>query len=286
MARPTRIPDSETRDRVMSAARDLLKPTGLSVTLGDLSAEEIIAAAGVSRSAAYRLWPTKDALVSDVLTFLATSPEMSFDVTDAGSMRAALQVACDNLDQLDTAAGRRDLLLRCCQIGGETQFGSITGSFDWRTWVALVVTVAATHGEDTTIRDRLRATRYQSTAGLAEFYEAMAGFMGLRLRADFGGDWLTASKLVSSLFDGLALNNAVAADFTADRVEAAPFGSTQTSSWTLPGLGFAAIASSLLEPDPEYDEATIPHVKRLVSSMLAKVSPPAATDADESTDQM
>src|SRR5689334_2495490 len=69
--RRQRIPAEEIRQRMFDAARRMVYESGVQISLEELSFEEVIQAAGVSRSSAYRIWPYKGDFVQELLCHLA-----------------------------------------------------------------------------------------------------------------------------------------------------------------------------------------------------------------------
>src|SRR6266508_3005306 len=73
--RRVRISDAETERRMLDAALEMIATRGMSVSLEHLSLEEVIGAAGVSRSSAYRRWPYKDL----IFEMLRTAVQADFE---------------------------------------------------------------------------------------------------------------------------------------------------------------------------------------------------------------
>src|SRR4051794_32633470 len=141
--RPRRLPDSEVRDRVLAATRSLLEPHGLGISLGAVSFEDAIQTARVSRSAAYRIWPSKDDFVSDVLVALASDTAPGMAAFDEETIKVAVRTVAAHPERLETAEGRREAFLEACRHGANQNFGAILSSTDWRTYIALEATVAS-----------------------------------------------------------------------------------------------------------------------------------------------
>ena len=69
--RSRRLSDRQTEERMLQAAVAMVHRTGLTVSLDHISFEDVIRDADVSRSTAYRHWPYKDLLFSDLVKELA-----------------------------------------------------------------------------------------------------------------------------------------------------------------------------------------------------------------------
>src|ERR1035438_845912 len=63
--------ERESERRMLTTASAMIAEAGLTVSLEHISFEQVIRAAGVSRSAAYRRWPHKDLFFSDLVIRLA-----------------------------------------------------------------------------------------------------------------------------------------------------------------------------------------------------------------------
>ena len=75
MARPRsgRMTAVQIRRRMLDAALAGIGRNGMTLGFPDLQMDQVIAAAGVSRSSVYRLWKSKDAFVGELLNEAAAT---------------------------------------------------------------------------------------------------------------------------------------------------------------------------------------------------------------------
>ena len=86
---------------MLEAATALVNETGLTVSLEHISLEEVIRAAGVSRSAAYRRWPYKDLFFSDLLKELARAASPGI-LDDSETLELVRQIVAEHSNWLAT----------------------------------------------------------------------------------------------------------------------------------------------------------------------------------------
>ena len=145
--------------------------------------EAVIREAGVSRSAVYRRWPYKDLSVSDLVKVLgeAAVPSAADHEAIIGAIKA---VAAEHDSWLDTAEGRRGLLVEVFRHAAWADFEALYRSREWRTYLALHATFMGLPAGE--LRDEVQATLARSERGfigrVAEAWEHVAGLSGYRLR--------------------------------------------------------------------------------------------------------
>ena len=270
LGRRRRVSDDETRRRMLDAASDVIMESGLTVSLEHLSYEAVIRRADVSRSAAYRIWPSKDEFFEDLLRLFAGPMYRGAAAFDPMTVKQAVTSVAIPADRLSDPQERLNALVEAARVGALRNYESLMEQPHWRTYVALNATVLSM--PDVPLRRRitesLQASEATFLASMATFYRHMSRCLGFRLRAPFHDEYLLPAALGAAVVEGLGLRRIVSADLVAKRFELAGFGSTETAEWSVPALGFTAILTSLVEPDPDFDPSTLPgHLAELVAAL-------------------
>jgi AcrR family transcriptional regulator len=251
------LSDQEVRERMLGAAEGMVEADGLTVSLEHVSFEEVIRRAGVSRSAAFRLWPSKEDFFLDFLDDLA-GPEWQGNATfDDRTMELAAEIVGRYEDRLDTPEGRRQALRHAVREAVAYNFSSVSESVQWKTYLALTAMIlSAPEGQ---AKDRLKARLAESEKGLsdklAEFYVLTAATLGLRPRPPFdqpgtNGElplWAaTLAALGSAIVEGLVLRRTLLPEvperaFAIETPEGA-------EEWSLISLAYLSLVDLVLEP--------------------------------------
>lgn len=249
--RSPRISQAETGRRVLAAAVSLVNAAGLTVSLEHLSFELAIRRAGVSRTAAYRIWPQKSLFLQDLLRELATAATPAAAVQGA-SLELIADLVRPELGRLDDPGNRHRLVVELVRQATEREFEVIYASTEWRTYLALTATFASL--EDGALRHDVQAALTVAQQGfierLSSSWQELAALLGYRLRADRGLGHPTLAILLSANIRGLVLMALSDPELATRTVHADPFG-LGTAAWSLPALGCASTAMAFLEPDPE-----------------------------------
>lgn len=272
--RKRRISDDETRQQMIEAGRDLVAASGLTVSLEHLSFELVIQEARVSRSAVYRLWPYKEDYFSDLLLELAGITHPATAAYDQGTVELAVRTAIENIELIDTAEGRHQLLIELCRLGAEQNFRSLHGSPDWQTYVALTATlVGLDDGRlQTGMQQALHSSETVFIGRMSSFYEQMAAILGFRVRDDVPEGFKTLATLGGAIVEGLALEAVIVPDIADRRFKAKPFGADEAREWTLPSIGYASVLMGIVEPNPTYTDEDAARAKGLLMDMREQLS--------------
>lgn len=282
--RRPRLTSGKVKELMFEAARDAVSQLGLSASLEDLSLEDVIVAAGVTRSSVYRIWPYRGDFVGDLLVEMAKPDWYGTAAFDSETARVATKVLYENWDLLGSEDGRHRLMLEMVRVGARRNFDFISHSDHWRVYIALLATARATRDERT--RNRVASALRQSEATfiqrMAAFYRAMAEVMGFRLR----NRTLTFEQLAAvgaAVVEGLALRHILSLTKTTDPTSkeaedllqsllmSVEWSEPNLSSpdWSLASLGFMGVLTAFVElvPQNEYEEPTDAQLNRIVESL-------------------
>jgi AcrR family transcriptional regulator len=265
--RRRRLTDRETERRMLDTAVAMANVTGLTVSLEHISLEEVIREAGVARSAAYRRWPYKDLFFGDLLRELArgAAPASVAGRETADALLA--EIATERLGLLDTADGRRTILLELFRR--EQDFATVHRSAEWRTYLAVHATFLSL--PDGELRDEVRSALTEAERGfttrIAAGWRDWATLFGYRLRPALGTGFDVLAGVVSAHFRGMVLMSPTNPDIATAHVDADPFGTGETAPWPLRAVALAGIALTFLEPDPGivWDESHLTAVRQQLS---------------------
>ncbi|MEO8827170.1 hypothetical protein [Lapillicoccus sp.] len=249
--RSRRLSQAQTERRMLDAASELVNRIGLTVSLDHLSFEEIIHAADVPRSAAYRRWPQKDLFIVDLVRRLAENATPPTLVDDEVALLTSIVGA--HVEWLTTADGRQRLLAELFRRLTVLDLDALSQSPGWRTYIALHATfVGLADGE---LREQVRIELAESErthlARMADSWERLSALLGYRLRPGMGASFDSLVTLVSAILRGLALMALASPQIASHRTWATPFGAENAQEWSLSAIGIASIASAHLEPDPD-----------------------------------
>jgi AcrR family transcriptional regulator len=266
--RGRRLPDEELRRRMLRAAAAMVHRAGLTVSLDHISFEDVIRAADVSRSAAYRRWPYKDLFYGDLIE------ELAKEGAPPGIAHAEYaliqQVVREFPGELDTPGQRHELLTELFRQLALLDFHALAGSPEWQTYIALHAAFGSIADADR--RDRLRAAlaaaEQERRARVAAAWKLLATLFGYRIRAQSGVTFDTLTMLVDATLRGLVIMAQPVPGIAASTVSASPFGATTAREWSLPALGTGSVATAFLEPDPavKWDDERVARIRQLLSS--------------------
>lgn len=260
--RRKRISDTETEERMLAAAAEMINETGLTVSLEHLRLEDVIRAAGVARSAVYRRWPYKDLFFADLLRELARGADAA-TVGESESKLGIAQASAEHAELVETPEGRERLGAEL--IRGARDFETLQRSSAWRTYLALHATFLSL--EEGPLRDDVKAILSESEAGfvqrISDSYRELTRLLGYRIRPGSGVSFEQLAAMASAALRGMALMEPTIPMIEEARVQGAPFGGEE-AEWSLPALTAGSVILQFLEVDPEvvWDEARIARVRR------------------------
>lgn len=246
-----RLSDAETERRMLSTAAEALSREGLTVSLDHIRLEDVIREAGVSRSTAYRRWPSKEQFLGDLLLELARASEPMAATGSAEASDGIRAVVLEHLGLLKTESGRIQLAATVLRDVAAQDFHRILASPQWRTYLALTVSaVGMPEGPlRTQVQETLAASEQAFIEGIAQSHRMVTTLLGLRIRPETGLTFERLAHLGNAVMRGLITQAMVTPSLSEDRVDGEVFGAH--GSWSLPALGAVAVTVGYLEPDPD-----------------------------------
>lgn len=239
--RRPRLSPEQSGQRVLDAAISALRSDGLAFGLERVSFEDAIRAADVSRTAAYRRWPHKDAFLADLAVELA---ELAIPVVPTRASDATLLIRAvveKSIHRLATPAGRRDVLDEVVRVTAADDFNADrVETVRWRTYFALVMSVESMPEGDLRTKVAAAVTRADDLLvdRIADNYRRVVEYFGFRVR----GDYRSLATIGLALMRGLVIGEMV----KPGTVIGAP-------EDQLPAVAFATLIRSAVEVD---DDAT------------------------------
>ncbi len=254
------------RTRVLAAAQSLVDEAGgVTVSLDNLGMDKVIKAAKVSRTSAYREWPTREAFMVDLMCAIVGPQWQGPEAFSDDTHLVARDTVADHLDRLATLPGRRWVLGEMIRVAVELHLRTVLDSPQWRANVAIAASLPATPDE---ARHRLHAalmaaeeTWLRQTERLFEDLAILIGF-----RPAPHSSYTDIAVMLSSVCEGFGLRQVINPDAVwHDRTVDRPEGKEQ---WGLVSLTCIAALEAMIEFDLDHDPgaALPPYLKRLTAS--------------------
>lgn len=256
--RRTRLSEVETAQRMVDVGVARLEAEGLTVGLGALRMERVIADAGVSRATAYRRWPRREDFLADVLT--ATVRRTTLLPETGADVARLLDVIETHGDRLAEAQGRRDLVVEALRVASDADIRRVMASPQWRTYLALGAThhTLADPALRAAVGDALAETGQRFRERRAEVFAGMAGLIGYRLREPWaalpdGGGFLAMSSAAGVAMMGIVSTALPRPAWLDERRPLVLFGASLSSPWSEAERVLVTVFLDHLEPDPDID---------------------------------
>ncbi|QDP98390.1 hypothetical protein FOE78_23010 [Microlunatus elymi] len=208
--------------------------------LSRLNFEDAIRDADVSRTAAYRCWPQRDAFLADVAVELAEQAIPAVPTRNELATRQLRTLIGERADRLATADGRADVLDEIVRITAADDFDlDRAETARWRTYLILVMSVQTM--PDGALHDRVatavRDVDDRLTGRLAGNYRRLVEFFGFRSRVAFP----VLARIGAAFMRGLIIG-----DLARD-------GRRRAERDELPAVAFAGLVAANTEPADRSD---------------------------------
>ncbi|MBO9553580.1 TetR family transcriptional regulator [Cellulomonas sp.] len=263
---------------MLDAALDLLAADGVTVALDGLQLEDVIRHADVSRTSAYRRWPTREAFLEDVLVELAHGIELA----DVGPrIAAAAAPLLEHRESLHTEQGRRELFVDLLRVSFQTDLEAIYASPQFQTYLALRAAFVGVPSDE--LRGRLAAALVHSERrAVARGSVILLGacrLLGLRLTGPLGAGpdgAVTLARAIAATTTGFVVTALADPDVLRESRREAPFGSTRTAAWSLPALTLTGLVLAHVEPDPRGPDLDAGTLEEALQGLVAAGAAAAA----------
>lgn len=185
--RMARMTDRETEQRMLSAALSLVHDRGISTGLESLPFDEVIRAAEVSRTSAYRRWPQRERFYGEVLTELARGATLPAPGEDL--MISVANILAERAEHLDSPQDHRDLVVELLRVSIGADFDIVSTSPQWRTYRLLLASYQGI--SDPAVREAVTEALVESDQRAvtvrSRVYAQFAALLGYRLVAPLNG---------------------------------------------------------------------------------------------------
>ncbi len=283
---------------MLAAAVEMVTLHGLTVSLDHIRLDEVIEAAGVARTSAYRRWPYKDLFIADLLVELARASGLGsgWGTTDELIVETLSEMLPRPSD-VSAAQDRTDVVVEVLRVSAQADVEDVHTSPHWRTHIALQATLLGLPDGElrTTIASTLRRSEERFGAVRAASFRRLAELWGYRpVDFDGGGDGRDApdaydqlATSLSSTMTGLVIRATSDPGLVTPSWRIAPFGTTRRAAWSTPALALVQVVLSHLEPGSADDwgdrriRAAIDEIRELRASAEAH----ARRHGDQPTDR-
>lgn len=267
-----RMDKTQVRDRMLQAATSEIERSGLTVSLDHISFEAVIHAADVPRSAAYRVWPTKEEFFDDLLRHLASERWPGTSALSEEYFDEALRTALEHEDEFVTAEGRRRALHAAARVGIQRDADHLATTSAWRNYVAITATVMSLPSNDDLRKEleyELHESEDQIVSRFADHYRHLSRLVGFRLRPEFHNDYSIMATLGAAIVEGITLRQFVSPAISNRQYVLDAFETGVKESWSLAAFACTAVFDQMFEEDPEYDEGQAKQLSDLARKFLA-----------------
>lgn len=240
------------RDQIIATALSEIAARGLTVGLDHLSLEKVIAASGVSRATAYRIWPSKQQFLADVIVASVRSTTLDVDSEqEAGRILALLE---RHADFATDPATRRHVVVDGLRISIQADLERMVDSPQWSTYLALSATSRGLPDGvlKTEVTSALAQADQRFTDHRVTVYARLPRLLGYRLRPplDETTGFALLSQAAGALMTGFVVKIDTQPHLLTDTFTLAAFGARELP-WTAPAFALTGLVLSYLEPDPD-----------------------------------
>lgn len=251
---------------MLNAASEMIINQGVTVSLDHLRFDEVIAAADVARTSAYRRWPTKDRFVDDLLIELASASRLGTGWGDTDELLIrTLESFKPRPTDIDPVQDRLDVLVELLRISAQADIEAVFGSADWRIHITLQATLQGLPPGDlrTSVTDNLKRAEDRFGQTRADAFRRLGQLWGFRAVdthpeavafADEAYDGYTQLAFaLTSTMTGFVVRATTDPTLVRPKWRLAPFGTSCHAPWSAPALALVNTILSHLDPQPPED---------------------------------
>ncbi|MFB2583237.1 hypothetical protein ACEXQD_18470 [Herbiconiux sp. P15] len=238
------------RVSVLAAAVDELNRSGVVVGVPPGLLSRVASTLGVPVARVRALWPSSEIMEADVLLHLAKDGLGT--KADDENLIDAWNLVARQSERLRDPAERRAVLDELIQLLTVESFSELTGSMEWRNYVACTTSASSSPQLAESLRSEMSAAEEAFATRMGEFYRNILPLVGFRLRSSLRDDHRAFGVLLVAALEGLGVVR-----HSLHTVWGAAYGSPSCPT-PIASLAVDALIDALLEPDPEFDcEAAI-----------------------------
>lgn len=240
--------DAEVVRRMLAAATTIVESRGITLSVEHLVFDDVIRMAGVSRTAAFRIWPSKERFSAELVEAMAEQAWQGRTPQEDLLRRFGADYVASCQPHTLTGDERWNAFLELLRIAPRDTYELMRSSAASRAGAVLLAMLTTMEpGPD---RDRLlalsRAADQAYLRTMSAFYEATMAGLGLRLRPEYQGDMRPLVWLNEACTDGLSLRDNVRHGYRDAVVHSPPF-APNDEPWSIPSLGIAIVATQMVE---------------------------------------
>ncbi len=244
------LSDEVVRERMFGFVESEIRQHGFSLSVAHLVFEDIVRSAGVSRAAAFRLWPTRGDFNLDVLIHVIE--RLVMQVTDRQVVSAA-----DAMAGGATEATQGDWGHSLAALADLVDFldTTVIQSQEYLLALAARFWLFSSNEADSAMRrglvDVIAAEDRQQIDGFATIAEGVIAATGFRVRPSVTGGSRAFVRLIIMILEGAAVRQAIMDPDRNEQVSGLFLGgAVRDSSLSIAAAGIAAVAAAMLEPIP------------------------------------
>lgn len=251
---------------MLDAASEMIINQGVTVSLDHLRFDEVVDAADVARTSAYRRWPTKDRFVDDLLIELASASRLGTGWGDTDELLVStLESFKPRPTDLDPAQDRLDVLVELLRVSALADIDAVFGSPDWRIHIALQATLPGLPPGElrTTVTENLKRAEDRFGKTRADAFRRLGRLWGFRAvdthpeAGDVGDEpfdgFAQLAFALTSTMTGFVVRATTDHSLVRPKWRLAPFGTSTHASWSAPALALVNTIMSHLDPQPAGD---------------------------------
>ena len=244
------LSDEVVRERMFGFVEDEIRQRGFSLSVAHLVFEDIVRNTGVSRAAAFRLWPTRGDFNLDVLSHVIE--RLVMQVADE-----QVVLATDSMIAGATDAAQRDWdqgLAELSALVGVLD-ATVIQSHDYLLALAARFWLLSSHEADSAMRlglvDLLTTEDRQQIDRFAAIAEVAMAAVGFRVRPSVSGGSRVFVRLMIIILEGASVRHAAKDPDHNEQVSGLFLGgAVRDQSLSIIAAGVAAVAAAMLEPIP------------------------------------
>ena len=252
------LSDEVVRERMFGFVEDEIRQRGFSLSVAHLVFEDIVRNAGVSRAAAFRLWPTRDDFNLDVLIHIIE--RLVMQVVDD-----EVVIAADAMMSGFADAGRRDWDAGLAALSDVVDVldATVIQSHEYLLALAARFWLFSSNEAGSAMRlglvDALKSEDHHQIDRFSAIVEVVMHAIGFRMRPSVSGGSRTFVRLMIVILEGASVRHAVMDPAHRETVNGLFLGgAVRDKELSIVAAGVAAVAAAMMEPIPAGEQTAAP----------------------------